>query len=204
MCFLGVCVAVDDWLDDNRHGRRTHGVGPGSGDRPDEATVQLKALSMEGLNADRPIEVTVQLKAVSIGDRGRDAGPPARRSESAPGQDGPVFVDSSGRRSRRFRRLGALIGLVCAVYAVAIVVTLLSGNSSAPWLPVPEQKQRGVAPAEQPEPTSLSDDAAPSPSGTDPATEGAVTGQAPEPSPTAPAADTSAGLAPATPTAPAG
>ncbi|NYV75214.1 hypothetical protein [Streptomyces sp. UH6] len=196
---------MDDWLDDNRHGRRTHGVRPGSGDRPDEATVQLKALSVEGRNADRPIEVTVQLKAVSIGDRGRDTGPPTRRrSETATSQDGPVFVDSSGRRSRRFRRLGALIGLVCAVYAVAIVVTLLSGNSSAPWLPVPEQKQRGGAPAEQPEPTPLSGEAAPSPSGTGPATDGVATDQVPEPSPTAPAADTSAGLAPATPTAPAG
>ncbi|GGN38604.1 hypothetical protein [Streptomyces fuscichromogenes] len=51
----------------------------------------------------------------------------------------PVFVDESGRRSRRFRRIGMAVGLVCAVYAVVIVATLLSGSSDAPWLPVPGQ-----------------------------------------------------------------
>lgn len=56
------------------------------------------------------------------------------------GSDGPVFVDESGRRSRRFRRLGILVGIACAVYAVVIVATLLSGNSNAPWLPVPGQQ----------------------------------------------------------------
>ncbi|MER6983143.1 hypothetical protein ABT317_40845, partial [Streptomyces carpinensis] len=55
------------------------------------------------------------------------------------GSDRPVFVDASGRRSRRFRRLGMAVGLACAVYAVVIVVTLVSGNSNAPWLPVPGQ-----------------------------------------------------------------
>ncbi|MFF4898270.1 hypothetical protein [Streptomyces sp. NPDC001068] len=53
--------------------------------------------------------------------------------------DAPVFVDESGRRSRRFRRIGTAVGLACAVYAVVIVVTLLSGSSDAPWLPVPGQ-----------------------------------------------------------------
>ncbi|MGW2231477.1 hypothetical protein [Streptomyces formicae] len=50
--------------------------------------------------------------------------------------EGPVFVDETGRRSRRYRRLGVVVGLACAVYAVIIVGTLLSGNSNAPWLPV--------------------------------------------------------------------
>jgi hypothetical protein len=56
------------------------------------------------------------------------------------GSDGPVFVDESGRRSRRYRRIGMAIGIACAVYAVVIVVTLLSGSSDAPWLLVPGQK----------------------------------------------------------------
>ncbi|MEU2426080.1 hypothetical protein ABZ619_34590 [Streptomyces sp. NPDC007851] len=51
----------------------------------------------------------------------------------------PVRVDAPGRSSRWFRRLGMAIGLACAVYAVVIVVTLLSGGSDAPWLPVPGQ-----------------------------------------------------------------
>jgi hypothetical protein len=85
-----------------------------------------------------PHEVTVQLDGV--GRRKTDDWL-VQQAKDAPGvQDGPVFVDESGRRSRRFRRLGILVGIACAVYAVVIVATLLSGNSSAPWLPVPGQQ----------------------------------------------------------------
>ncbi|EGX54393.1 hypothetical protein SZN_38183, partial [Streptomyces zinciresistens K42] len=61
------------------------------------------------------------------------------------GSEGPVFVDESGRRRSRFRRLGMTVSLACAVYAVVIVATLLSGNSDAPWLPVevPGRKPAG-------------------------------------------------------------
>lgn len=83
-----------------------------------------------------PHEVTVQLDAIGLnGDNRIESGGPAGDS-GAEGSDGPVFVDESGRRSRRFRRIGMAVGLACAVYAVVIVVTLLSGNSNAPWLPV--------------------------------------------------------------------
>ncbi|MFE8944301.1 hypothetical protein [Streptomyces sp. NPDC007856] len=53
--------------------------------------------------------------------------------------DGPVFVDASGRRSRRFRRLGIAVGLACAAYPVVTLATLLSDNSGAPWLSVPDR-----------------------------------------------------------------
>ncbi|MEV5848114.1 hypothetical protein AB0M32_39745 [Streptomyces sp. NPDC051985] len=76
-----------------------------------------------------PAEVTVQ----------NDVGAVRIRPGAADGSDAPVFVDASGRRSRRFRRLGMAVALACAVYAVVIVVTLLSGSSDAPWLPVPGQ-----------------------------------------------------------------
>lgn len=92
-------------------------------------------------HAHDPHEVTVQLDAVQLGDgvlRRVDAGP----GKGGPdGSDGPVFVDASGRRSRLYRRLGIAVGLACAVYAVVIVSTLLSGNSNAPWLPVPGQQE---------------------------------------------------------------
>ncbi|MFE5296155.1 hypothetical protein [Streptomyces sp. NPDC056632] len=111
-----------------------------------------------------PHEVTVQMDAVRIG--GQDGGrllpaeaAPALRTEP----NGPVFVDESGRRSRRYRRIGTLIGIACAVYAVVIVVTLLTGNSSAPWVPVPEQEK--VLPAgEDGASPSATDTASPSPS----------------------------------------
>jgi hypothetical protein len=82
-------------------------------------------------------EITIQLDSASRADDvpGKDV--PA----SADVSDGPVFVDESGRRSRRFRRLGMLVAVACAVYAVVIVATLLSGNSNAPWLPVPGQEE---------------------------------------------------------------
>ncbi|MGX1670186.1 hypothetical protein [Streptomyces sp. NPDC055400] len=63
----------------------------------------------------------------------------AARREGAADKEVPVFVDDSGRRNRRYRRFGAIVGMICAVYAVVIVATLLSGNSNAPWLPITGQ-----------------------------------------------------------------
>ncbi|MEU5097291.1 hypothetical protein [Streptomyces sp. NPDC020996] len=116
-----------------------------------------------------PHEVTVQLDAVSLR---QDMG--LRRAQGGAaggdGSDGPVFVDESGRRSRRFRRIGMAIGLACAVYAVVIVMTLLSGSSDAPWLPVPGQKdEQPVAEVDtSPQPSGTAD-----PSGTAGASPGA-------------------------------
>ncbi|MEH0423779.1 hypothetical protein [Streptomyces sp. B21-083] len=68
-----------------------------------------------------------------------------KEGADAGGGDGPVFVDETGRRSRRYRRIGIVVGTACAVYAVVIVATLLSGNSDAPWLPVPGQQDEQPA-----------------------------------------------------------
>ncbi|WP_435610453.1 hypothetical protein [Streptomyces sp. C10-9-1] len=115
-------------------------------------------------DAHDPNEVTVQMDAVRIG--GSDGAWSVRPAESAAEvrrePDGPVFVDESGRRSRTFRRLGTLMGAACAVYAVIIVGTLLSGNSAAPWLPVPDQDQ-GVPAGQVEMSTPPSESAEPSP-----------------------------------------
>ncbi|MDT3726991.1 hypothetical protein ROS62_19765 [Streptomyces sp. DSM 41972] len=103
-----------------------------------------------------PHEVTVQLDAVQIGAGGVLSRTPA--AGAAP-EAAPVFVDESGRRSRLYRRIGLTVGLACAGYAVVMVATLLSGNSDAPWMPIPGQEEK---PAEQVETT-------PRPSATDPA-----------------------------------
>ncbi|MEU0071353.1 hypothetical protein ABZ027_17670 [Streptomyces sp. NPDC006332] len=94
-----------------------------------------------------PHEVTVQLDGMGrqledllVGSGGAD-----ELGAAQDGSDGPVFVDESGRRSRLYRRIGIAVGFACAVYAVVIVVTLLSGNSNAPWLPVPGQDERKPA-----------------------------------------------------------
>ncbi|MFF3504856.1 hypothetical protein [Streptomyces sp. NPDC003247] len=104
-----------------------------------------------------PDEVTVQLDSPHRVPGARGDGPEA--------SDAPVFVDESGRRSRTFRRIGILVGLACATYAVVIVATLLSGNAGAPWLPVPGQKDD--------EPAGRADTSpAPSASAADPASPG--------------------------------
>ncbi|MEW1827667.1 hypothetical protein [Streptomyces sp. NPDC088196] len=87
-----------------------------------------------------PDEVTVQLDGPA--PPGEAGGKPGAGGD---GSDRPVFVDESGRRSRRYRRFGMAVGIACAVYAVVIVITLLSGSSDAPWLPVPGQKDDAPA-----------------------------------------------------------
>ncbi|WP_097264801.1 hypothetical protein [Streptomyces sp. TLI_55] len=88
-----------------------------------------------------PHEVTVQLDAVALRADHRLVGQAGGGGVGdADGSDGPVFVDESGRRSRRFRRIGIFVGIACAIYAVVIIATMLSGNSNAPWLPVPDQE----------------------------------------------------------------
>ncbi|MEU6226657.1 hypothetical protein [Streptomyces sp. NPDC047042] len=114
-----------------------------------------------------PHEVTVQLDGV-----GRQLDDllvrQAKEGQDADGMgagDGPVFVDETGRRSRRYRRIGIVVGISCAVYAVVIVATLLSGNSDAPWLPVPGQQDEQPAgqvetsplPSESAEPTDTAE-----------------------------------------------
>lgn len=102
-----------------------------------------------------PGEVTIQLDMSQA-----RAANGSLRSAGGEGDSGPritvkpVFVDESGRRSRRLRRLGIGVGAVCALYAGVIAATLLSGNSDAPWLPVPGQQEDAPASEVQPSPTA--------------------------------------------------
>ncbi|MEU9014166.1 hypothetical protein AB0D12_31235 [Streptomyces sp. NPDC048479] len=77
-----------------------------------------------------PYEVTVQLDGL-----GRILGDLPPEPAAQEGSDGPVFVDESGRRSKKFRRLGWVLAIACACYAVTLVAALVGGNSTAPWLP---------------------------------------------------------------------
>jgi hypothetical protein len=157
-----------------------------------------------------PHEVTVQLDAVQLGDGmiRRAAANGTGKHAASDASDGPVFVDESGRRSRRFRRIGIALGGACAIYAVVIVSTLLSGNSNAPWLPVPGQEQGKPAgqvdttplPSQSAQP-SVSGSAAPqtSPSaGTDAATSPGADAPAPGTSGTAKQPGTSTDPRPST------
>ncbi|MEV0119621.1 hypothetical protein AB0H77_41270 [Streptomyces sp. NPDC050844] len=107
--------------------------------------------------------------------------------------DGPVFVDETGRRSRRYRRIGVIVAIACAVYAVIIVGTLLSGNSSAPWLPVKPKDDKPASQVDTPDrPADSADPSAspgvtPSPGATD------ASGTAPAPGGSDPADPTKPG-----------
>ncbi|WP_146207001.1 hypothetical protein [Streptomyces tirandamycinicus] len=94
-----------------------------------------------------PNEVTMQIDSVEF--RRLHA---ARATSEAPPQDdadGPVFVDESGRRSKKFRRIGWVLALACAGYAVTLVVALIGGNSNAPSLLIPGQAEDKADTAEE-------------------------------------------------------
>ncbi|MEV2255360.1 hypothetical protein AB0I94_33145 [Streptomyces sp. NPDC050147] len=105
------------------------------------------------------------------------------------GPDGPVFVDETGRRSRRYRRIGVFVGIACAVYAVIIVATLFSGNSSAPWLPINPKDEKPASKVDTPNPPadsldpSASPGATPSPGASESGTTAPATGDDGKPDP---------------------
>ncbi|MET9681284.1 hypothetical protein [Streptomyces coeruleorubidus] len=153
-----------------------------------------------------PHEVTVQLDAVQLGDGFVRQ---VKEDTGASTADRPVFVDESGRRSRRLRRIGIAIALTCGIYAVVIAATVLSGNSNAPWLPVPGQQEGRPAgqvdTPPQPEESAPAGDTGATAPGSAPTT-GDATAPAPGPSALEPAASASPGRSGATarpsPTAP--
>ncbi|MFF9759452.1 hypothetical protein [Streptomyces sp. XY152] len=143
-----------------------------------------------------PHEVTVQLDSVQIGEGLELRRAPGRRAAGAQDAAGPVFVDESGRRIRLYRRIGLAVGLACAGYAVVMVATLLSGNSDAPWMPVPGQEDKPAGQVEttpRPEETGDTPDAGTGPAPGDTPTTGAPT--LPAPDATAPATGGGAGTA---------
>ncbi|MFD2690272.1 hypothetical protein ACFS5L_36310 [Streptomyces phyllanthi] len=140
-----------------------------------------------------PHEVTVQMDGV--GRQLEDW--LVQQAKSGPVQqdsDGPVFVDESGRRRSRLRRFGILVGLACAVYAVVIAATLMSGTSEAPWLPGLGEGDKPAGQVEtSPRPTDSAD---PSEAASGSPSAGASAGESASATPGAGAsADPSAGVA---------
>ncbi|HWU09150.1 MAG TPA: hypothetical protein VN520_22675 [Streptomyces sp.] len=60
------------------------------------------------------------------------ARPAKRRRTTAQPQEGPVFVDSSGRRAKLLRRAGVLLGAVCVGYAAVLGLAFMGGISLTP------------------------------------------------------------------------
>lgn len=71
-------------------------------------------------------------------EAGRAHGAEAQHPRDARDTARPVFVDASGRRQRRVRRLGYLLVIPAAGYAALLLSTLLGGPSvDSPYLPAP-------------------------------------------------------------------
>ncbi|MFF3982804.1 hypothetical protein [Streptomyces sp. NPDC001828] len=102
-----------------------------SADRPPspDATMQLGVFAAELIKKE-PVE---RSPTVEIPVFNPLPGIPAQQ-----GHDRPVFVDASGRRGKKLRGLGWLCGLAATGFAVALVGSLLGGNSQAPGLDLPD------------------------------------------------------------------
>lgn len=100
-----------------------------------------------------PHEVTIQLDG--LGRQLRDL--PVEPIAVQESDEGPVFVDESGRRSKKLRRIGWVLAAACACYAITLAAALVGGDSSAPWMPglgqAGDQKPEHVE--IQPAPTDL-------------------------------------------------
>ncbi|MFJ8862343.1 hypothetical protein ACIRD8_28425 [Streptomyces sp. NPDC102451] len=79
----------------------------------------------------------------------------------------PVFVDTTGRRSRTWRRAGAVTALCCVCYATTVAAALVGGDSSAPFLQLPRAMglERGTG---EPSAPAQDEDRSASATGTEP------------------------------------
>ncbi|MEU7722142.1 hypothetical protein [Streptomyces tibetensis] len=74
----------------------------------------------------------------AIENRAAVPGRGRRRKRGNESAEGPVFVDTSGRRSRVLRRIGLLVGVVCLGYAVVLGMAFMGiGTSINPSSLVP-------------------------------------------------------------------
>ncbi|MFE1795425.1 hypothetical protein ACFW9L_04590 [Streptomyces sp. NPDC059517] len=69
-------------------------------------------------------------QGTDVVDRGAES-----RSDSL--ESAPIFVDPSGRRASRMRRMGWLVAAGCVCSAATLGVAIADGNSTAPWLQIP-------------------------------------------------------------------
>ncbi|WP_167152958.1 MULTISPECIES: hypothetical protein [Streptomyces] len=95
-----------------------------------DATMQLGVFAQELIKEKEPVERSATVEIPIFNPL---PGIPAQQ-----GHDRPVFVDASGRRGKKLRGLGWLCGLAATGFAVALVGSLLGGNSQAPGLNLPD------------------------------------------------------------------
>ncbi|WP_247695513.1 hypothetical protein [Streptomyces sp. B93] len=74
-----------------------------------------------------------------------------KRGNEAPVVEGPVFVDTSGRRAKVLRRIGLLLGVACVGYAVLLGAAFMGwGTSLTPSSLLPFGAEGGSGPGGAP------------------------------------------------------
>lgn len=127
------------------------------------------------------------------------AASPSGAGAAGAAEPSPVFVDSSGRRQRRVRRLGWLLVVPAAGYVVLVLSSLFGGPTlESPFLPAPRSADAAPSKAPAAEPRRPSPSVAPRRT---PAATGA-TSRPPEPTAPAPQAPPGNGAAPTAAPAP--
>ncbi|WP_079024081.1 hypothetical protein [Streptomyces scabiei] len=89
-------------------------------------------MQSESANENLTPEVVYEItSAPARGSRRKQGKQGKQRKGSA--EEGPVFVDNSGRRARLLRRCGTLLGVVCLGYAVVLGMAFMGlGISASP------------------------------------------------------------------------
>lgn len=77
------------------------------------------------------------MKSQPVAEGHADPARRARRRVRTAGSEGPVFVDSSGRRARVFRRVGLVAGIASVGYATVLAVAIMGGTPFAPETLIP-------------------------------------------------------------------
>ncbi|NUP41395.1 MAG: hypothetical protein HOY76_31315 [Streptomyces sp.] len=77
------------------------------------------------------------MKSQPVAEGHADPARRARRRVRTAGSEGPVFVDSSGRRARVFRRVGVVAGIASVGYATVLAVAIMGGTPFAPETLIP-------------------------------------------------------------------
>ena len=88
-------------------------------------TVDLDTVELDTVDLD-----TVELDTVEVDPAEADTvllPAPRPASDPLPGTARPVFVDATGRRLRRLRRVGALVGVACVGYLVVLAAAVGGG-----------------------------------------------------------------------------
>ncbi|MGW2519450.1 hypothetical protein ACWC09_21030 [Streptomyces sp. NPDC001617] len=76
-------------------------------------------------------------------ENGATSGGRRRKRRGNGSDEGPVFVDNSGRRSKLLRRIGLLVGVLCIGYAVVLGLAFMGIGLSNPSSVLPFGNGRG-------------------------------------------------------------